>query len=220
MAIELPQLPTDEAELDDLLSTPDVAVIQSLAEAAGPIVLLGAGGKVGPSLALMARRALDAAGSNTEVIAVSRWSDERSRTLLEDGGIRTLSADLADPDVYADLPDAGSLFFLVGHKFGASADSARTWWMNAIVPSLAAARYRGVPSVVYSTGNVYPFRPMQLGGATEATPPAPIGDYAQSRLAREQVFRHAATTWGTRADNLVAGIEIKGRDRHVQHGRA
>ena len=69
--------------------------------------------------------------------------------------------------------------------------------MNAIVPSLAAARYRGVPSVVYSTGNVYPFRPMQLGGATEATPPAPIGDYAQSCLAREQVFRHAATTWGT-----------------------
>lgn len=189
--------PGNEAELEELLSRPTPAVVEQLSKLDGDLVLLGTGGKVGPSLAMMARRALDEAGSSSRVIGVSRWSDADVRQRVEDQGIQTVSADLADPDAYAALPDAAAMLFLVGHKFGSSGDSSRTWWMNSTVPALAANRYRGVPTVVYSTGNVYPLRPTSLGGASESDPTGPVGAYAQSCLAREQMFTHAGHAWGT-----------------------
>lgn len=189
--------PRDEAELEELLSRPTPGVIEQLSRLEGDLVLLGTGGKVGPSLATMARRALDEAGSRSRVIGVSRWSDAEARRRVEAQGIETVAADLADPDAYDSLPDAAAMLFLVGHKFGSAGDASRTWWMNSTVPALAANRYRGVPTVVYSTGNVYPLRPTGLGGASEDDPTGPIGAYAQSCLAREQMFVHAGRTWGT-----------------------
>lgn len=186
-----------EDALDDHLSTPGPAVAEALSGIDGDLVVLGAGGKVGPTLCRMAARALSAAGSPARVLAVSRWSDAKARDALERHGVVTVAADLADPASYEDLPDAGALWFLAGQKFGTTGREHLTWWMNAVVPGFAAARYRGVPTVVYSSGNIYPFVAPASGGCTEATEPAPVGQYAQSCLAREQAFAHAAETWGT-----------------------
>jgi nucleoside-diphosphate-sugar epimerase len=189
--------PADETELEELLSRPDPGVVDELRRIDGDLVILGAGGKVGPTLAMMARRAADEAGGTGRVIGVSQWSDADARARLDAAGVETLAADLSDPDVYAQLPDAAAVAFLVGHKFGSALDTSRTWWMNAAVPALAASRYRGVPTLVYSTGNVYPLRPTSTGGASERDATGPVGAYAQSCLAREEMFRRAAGAWGT-----------------------
>lgn len=189
--------PQDETALEQMLSLPDAHVEAALAPLKGDFVILGAGGKVGPTLAFMAQRTLQSAGSSARVIAVSQWSDADVRARLNAAGVTTLQADLANPDVYRDLPDAAAVAFLVGHKFGSSGDTSKTWWMNAAVPALAASRYRGIPSVVYSTGNVYPLRNTSRGGASENDEVGPVGLYAQSCLAREGMFGRAAAMWGT-----------------------
>jgi nucleoside-diphosphate-sugar epimerase len=197
-ASEIPTTaPADEQQLDELLSRPLPGVGRALAALGGDILLLGAGGKIGPTMSMMARRALDEVGSTARVIAVSRFSDPSSRELLEKGGIVVHPADLSQSESYADLPDAAGMFYLAAMKFGTSGQEHQTWWSNAAMPAMVAGRYRGVPSVVYSTGNVYPLSPLTRGGSTEADVPAPIGEYAQSCLARERLFSHASHTWGT-----------------------
>lgn len=190
-------MPQAEDELDEALSEPSPEVGRVLAGIEGDVVILGAGGKVGPTLCRMVRRALDATGSDARVLAVSRWGDEAARATVEGWGVETVVADLSDPDAYAGLPHAGALFFLAGNKFGTTGNEHTTWWMNAVVPGLAASRYRGVPTVVYSSGNVYPFVPPTTGGCSEDHPVGPVGTYAQSCLAREQAFTHASQAWGT-----------------------
>jgi nucleoside-diphosphate-sugar epimerase len=189
--------PADEAALDDLLSLPSPGVGEALAAAGGDVVLLGAGGKIGPTMARMARRALDDVGSDARVIAVSRFSDAEVAGQLRAEGIGVQSADLSEPASYKDLPDAAAMFYLAAMKFGTTGQEHRTWWSNAAMPAMVADRYRGVPSVVYSTGNVYPLSPLTRGGSLESEPPAPVGEYAQSCLARERIFTNAAHTWGT-----------------------
>jgi len=188
-----------EAELDDLLSDPPAAVREALDGLRGDIVVLGAGGKMGPTLARMARRALDAAGRPHAVYAVARFSDARVRKHLENAGVRTLSGDLTKRADVDRLPDAAAVVFMAGAKFGTTADAARTWVTNCHASSLAAERYAGVATVVFSTGNVYPLVPVASGGATESTPPAPIGEYAQSALGRERIFELFARERGTPA---------------------
>ncbi|GAA4525167.1 NAD(P)-dependent oxidoreductase [Brachybacterium paraconglomeratum] len=189
--------PADERELDELLSRPLPGVGEALAALGGDIVLLGAGGKIGPTMSLMARRALDQVGSTARVVAVSRFSDPASRELLEEAGIIVHPADLSESANYADLPDAAGMFYLAAMKFGTTGQEHQTWWSNAAMPALVADRYRGVPSLVYSTGNVYPLSPLGSGGSTEADDPAPVGEYAQSCLARERLFSYASHTWDT-----------------------
>lgn len=189
--------PKDEAALEHLLSQPAPGVGDALAAVGGDIVLLGAGGKIGPSMAVMARRALDEVGSSARVVAVSRFSDETARRHLEESGVVVQSADLAAPESYATLPDAAAMFYLAAMKFGTTGQEHRTWWSNAAMPAMVADRYRAVPSVVYSTGNVYPLTPLSYGGSVETDEPAPLGEYAQSCLARERIFTNAAHTWGT-----------------------
>lgn len=193
----VPPAPRSEEELDELLSRPTVAVIEQLSGFDGNLVLLGGGGKVGPSLARMARRALDEAGNPSRVISISRWSDEQARQQMEDHGIDVVSADLSQPSAWKDLPDASAVFYLLGHKFGSASAQSLTWWLNAVVPGMCADRYRGVPTVAYSTGNVYPLQPARLGGSYESDEVAPVGTYAQSCSAREQAFLHGAEMWGT-----------------------
>ena len=192
-----PEFPSDEAALDELLSRPLAGVGEALARCGGDVVLLGAGGKIGPTMSLMARRALDEVGSDARVIAVSRFSDAAARKQLASANIVVHQADLADSRSYRDLPDAGAVFYLAAMKFGTTGQEHSTWWSNAAMPAMVADRYRGVPSVVYSTGNVYPLTPLAGGGSTESDDPAPIGEYAQSCLARERLFSHASHAWGT-----------------------
>lgn len=189
--------PTTEEELDEILSRPTPGVIETLSGIEGDLVLLGGGGKVGPTLARMARRALDSAGSPAKVVSVSRWSDQAAADEARRHGIEVVSADLGDPDAWAGLPDAGAVVYLLGHKFGSTSNPSLTWWLNAVVPGFCASRYRRVPTVAYSTGNVYPLRPTQLGGSTELDELGPVGMYAQSCAAREQVFAQAAERWAT-----------------------
>jgi dTDP-4-dehydrorhamnose reductase len=189
--------PADEIALDELLSRPAPGVAGALTAAGGDIVLLGAGGKIGPSMARMGRRALDDAGSDAQVVAVSRFSDENVRAQLDTAGVRTHAADLSDPEAYAGLPDAAAVYFLAAMKFGTTGQEHQTWWSNAAIPTLVSSRYRGVPTTVYSTGNVYPLMPLTAGGAVESDPVDPVGEYAQSCLARERIFAHAAHTWDT-----------------------
>lgn len=192
-----PNQPADEAELEDLLSTPLPGVGEALKAVGGDILLLGAGGKIGPTLAMMARRALDEVGSDAKVIAVSRFSDTAVRERLTDAGIVVQQADLSVSESYRDLPDAAAMYYLAAMKFGTTGQEHLTWWSNAAMPAMVADRYRGVPSVVYSTGNVYPLRKLAEGGSIESDPAEPVGEYAQSCLARERIFTNAAHTWDT-----------------------
>lgn len=191
--------PRNDTELDARLSEPRAQTIDALARCPGDVVILGAGGKMGPTLA---RMALDAARradgpSPRRVIAVSRFSNARAGHDLRDAGVHTVSADLLDPAAVDALPDAPNVIFMAGQKFGTSDAPARTWMMNVVVPALCARRYARSRFVVFSTGNVYPLTPAPGGGARESDAPAPVGEYAWSCLGRERVFEHAAAA-GTR----------------------
>ena len=188
----------DLDRLEELLSRPSDLVVETLAGLDGDLVVLGAAGKMGPSLARMARRALDREDSPHEVIAVSRFSSPASRATIEDAGVRTLRCDLLDAAAVAALPEAAAVIFMAGTKFGTGGDESTTWAINAWLPGLVAERYAGVPTVVFSSGNVYPLVPIDSGGATEDTTPGPLGEYAQSVLARERIFEHFSRRDGTR----------------------
>jgi len=184
------------AELEETLSRPTPAAVESLRCLDGDLVILGAGGKMGPSLARMARRALDLSGSPNAVHAVSRYTSASSRAELDDIGVHTIACDLLDRGAVRSLPPAAAILFMAGTKFGTSSDRSTTWAHNSLLPGIIAERYAGVPTVVFSSGNVYPFC-AQGHPATEQTAPAPIGEYAWSVLARERIFEHFANTAGT-----------------------
>ena len=188
--------------LADALSAPPEGLPPILGALDGDIIVLGAGGKMGVSLAQMARRALDATpgGDARVVTAVSRWSDARAAAALEAAGVRVLHADLLDRGAVDALPFAPNVIFMAGQKFGTGGDPAQTWAMNTIVPAWCGERFAGARQVVFSTGNVYPLTPATGRGATETTPPAPIGEYAMSCLGRERV----STALGQRHTSPVA----------------
>jgi nucleoside-diphosphate-sugar epimerase len=185
----------NEAELDDLLSAPRRETVAALAACPGDIVILGAGGKMGPTLARMAARA---AGSGSRVIAVSRWSSDNARKALEQAGVETLSADLLDRDSVAKLPDAPNVVFMAGQKFGTSGAPTMTWAMNTLVPANCAERYRDSRIVAFSTGNVYSLTPTSSSGSRETDTLGPVGEYAASCVGRERVFELYAERHGTR----------------------
>jgi len=188
-----------EAELEEALTAPSPALIADLARGAGDLVILGAGGKMGPTLAVLARRGLDAAGrSGDTVYAVSRFGEASVRERLTRAGVEVVPFDLIENDDFAALPDAPHVVFMVGAKFGAATSPSWAWEVNAALPDRVARRYRDSAISILSTGNVYPFLPASSGGASEDVTPAPVGEYAQSCLGRERVFEFAAQQRGTR----------------------
>lgn len=162
-----------------------------------PLVILGAGGKMGPSLAVLARRAASAARHPLRIVAASRFSDARARQWLEEQGLETCQADLLDRASLARLPEARNVIYLVGLKFGTAQKPALTWAVNTIGPYHAVERYPGARMVALSTGNVYPLVQVKSGGATEDHPLTPLGEYANAAVARERVFEHCAVKSGT-----------------------
>lgn len=185
--------PRDEVELEERLSRPTPGLPAVLARVTGDIVILGAGGKIGPSLARMAHRA----DPGRHIIAVSRWSDARTAEELATLGIKIVRADLLDQHALAALPDAPNVVFMAGQKFGTSDSPSSTWAMNAAVPAFVSERYAGARTVVFSTGNVYPLTLPDRGGSSETDSPQPIGEYAFSCLARERLFTAAAARHGS-----------------------
>jgi len=193
----LPETIRNEDELIDVMTQPRPVLVEFMRTVTSPLVILGAGGKMGPTLAILARRAADAAGHPLEVVAVSRYSDPRARAYLETHGVRTLSADLMDRAAFAGLPDTDNLLYLVGLKFGTSSDPARTWATNTLVPAYAAERFARARIVALSTGNVYPLVPVDGGGSAEGDPLTPLGEYSNACVARERVFEYFSSKYAT-----------------------
>lgn len=187
-----------EEKLNDLLTAPSDALVQDMAKLQGDLMILGAGGKMGPTLCVLAKKAVEKSGVARRVIAVSRFSDPLAVQLLQDNGVEAISCDLTDREQLAALPDVENIIFMAGVKFGTTGNEAYTWHMNATVPAFVADRFRGARIVVFSSGNVYPIVPISSGGCRECDSVGPIGEYTQSVLARERVFEYAARQYGTR----------------------
>ncbi len=188
-----------EEELEDRLAEPSAALVSDLASTEGDLVVLGAGGKMGPSLCHLARRALDAAGqTDRQVIAVSRWTDQVVAKRLTERGVRTATFDLSPDADLSGLPEGALVVYMVGAKFGSTGQPAATWAVNALLPATVARRYADARIAAFSTGNVYPLVPVDSGGSVETDPMDPVGEYAMSCLGRERVFEHAALSRGTK----------------------
>ena len=187
-----------ETKLNELLTAPSPALVSDMNRLPGDLMVLGAGGKMGPSLCVLAKRAFEAAGKNARVVAVSRFSDGNERRWLEENGVETITADLLDPIQRAALPHIENIVFMAGRKFGTRGRECLTWAMNAALPAFIAEQYKASRIVVFSSGNIYPPVLASSPGCTEDTPPGPVGEYAMSCLARERAFEYAASVHGTR----------------------
>lgn len=177
-------------ELENRLAKPSDELIADLGKVDGDIMLLGVGGKMGPSMARLAVNAIQKGGLNKKVIGVSRFSSGDLKRQLEDMGVRTISADLLNEEELQALPDVKNVIFMAGNKFGTTGNEHFTWAMNAYLPGRVSEKFKHSRMVVFSTGNVYPLTPVGAGGATEEAAPNANGEYGQSCLGRERVFEH------------------------------
>jgi nucleoside-diphosphate-sugar epimerase len=183
-----------EAQLEERLARPSAGLVEDLGKLDGDLLVLGAGGKLGPSLV---RLALNAVHGSRRVIAVSRFSEPGLAESLAADGAVVVPADIADDEALRNLPDAANVVFGVGAKFGTSGRESATWFTNTYLPGRVADRFSGSRITALSTGNVYPLVPVTSGGCTEDSPVGPVGDYAMSCLGRERVLSHFAERNGT-----------------------
>jgi nucleoside-diphosphate-sugar epimerase len=182
--------------LEERLTTPSAALVADLAALDGDIMVIGAAGKMGPTLATLAQRALDAAGGGRKVTAVARFSDKAARERLDAAGVTTIAADIHDPAQLAGLPEAANIVYMLGTKFGTTGAEHQTWATNTYLAGRVAERFPAARWTDFSSGNVYPLRPVVRGGADETVPPEPVGEYAQTCLARERLFEHVSRQTG------------------------
>jgi nucleoside-diphosphate-sugar epimerase len=172
------------------LYRPSPALVEDISKLEGDIMILGVGGKMGPSLARLAKNAIETAGIKKRVIGVSRFTDTAAKAELEAEGVETIAADLLDEQDLAALPAISNIIYMAGTKFGTTGKEAQTWAMNTYLPGRVADRFRASRIVAFSTGNVYPFSAISGGGSAETHPVGPVGEYAQSCLGRERMFQY------------------------------
>jgi len=194
----LPEPIETEEALDEILTRPRAALIEFIQSIHSPLLLLGAGGKMGPTLAVLAERAAQLAGHPLEIVAASRFSNGSTREWLEQRGIHTLSCDLLDLQSWQHLPDADNIIYLLGQKFGTSQNPALTWAINTLPPAYACERYPASRMAVLSSGSIYSLTPVSKGGAGETEPLFPLGEYANACIARERIFEHFSQQLSTR----------------------
>lgn len=187
-----------EEKLNEMLATPSDALIEDMKKIEGDIMVLGAGGKMGPTLCVLAKNAIKAAGLDKKVYAVSRGSDKIATELMKSNDIEVIAMDLLDKDSLYSLPDCPNVIYMAGRKFGTDGNEWQTWAMNSTLPAFVADKFKNSKIVVFSSGNIYPIVPINEGGCTESDRPAPNGEYAMSCLARERAFEYAANTFGTK----------------------
>ena len=195
--IDNPEFIATEPELEEILTRPSAPLIAAITSYSSPLLILGAGGKMGPTLAVLARRAAEAAGHSLDVVAASRFTDAASRQWLEARGVRTMSCDLIDASAVAALPDSGNILYLVGLKFGTAQNPSATWAMNTLVPARVCERHPHSRIVALSTGNVYPLSAVSRGGSVETDALTPLGEYANAAVARERIFEFHSRRNGT-----------------------
>lgn len=187
-----------EEKLNQLLTQPSEALIEDMKKIKGDIMVLGAGGKMGPTLCVLAKNACKAAGVDKKIYAVSRGSDQIATDLMKENGIEVIAADLLDKEKLYALPEVENVIYMAGRKFGTDGNEWQTWAMNSTLPAFVADKFKKSNIVVFSSGNIYPIVPLSEGGCTEADRPVPNGEYAMSCLARERAFEYAANTFGTK----------------------
>ena len=198
-------------QLEEMISRPTEGVVEALRRLDGDMIVLGVGGKMGPSLVRMAKRADESAGTKRRIIGVDLFPSGNQDEKLRAVGIETIKCDLLDSDQLAKLPDAPNVIFMVGMKFGSTGQESLTWAMNAFLPGLVAQKYRKSRIVVFSTGNIYGLTPVALGGPVESAAPNPVGEYAISALGRERIFEHFSRSLGipTAIIRLNYSIEMR-----------
>ncbi len=207
----LPQVIASVEELDELLSRPTVGVVETMRRIPGDVVVLGVGGKMGPTLARLLRRAAEAVGTPRRVIGVARFSNPELPRMLKAWDVEAIAADLLDPKQLAQLPDAPNVIYMPALKFGASGQAGRTWAINSFLPGLVCQRYPQSRIVAFSTGNVYGLVPVASGGSKESDELRPVGEYAMSCLGRERVFDYFSREAGTRValERLYYATEMR-----------
>jgi nucleoside-diphosphate-sugar epimerase len=193
-----PDVIENETQLDDLLTRPRPQLVEFIRQVRSPLLILGAGGKMGPTLAVLAHRAAVAAGHKLRIVAVSRFRNAAAREWLESHGVEVISCDLFNRETMAVLPEATDILYLVGVKFGTSQNPSLTWAANTLIPTNVAERFPQARLVALSTGNVYPMVPLASGGATETDSLTPLGEYANAAVARERLFEFHSRQRGTR----------------------
>lgn len=187
-----------EEKLNQMLAEPSDALVADIKKIKGDIMVLGAGGKMGPTLCVLAKNAIEKAGVEKRVIAVSRFTDPFATELLNKQGIATISCDLLNHEQLSALPEVENVIYMAGRKFGTDGSEWQTWAMNATLPAFVAEKFKKSNIVVFSSGNIYPIVPLSSGGCTEKDKVGPIGEYAMSCLARERAFEYAANHYGTK----------------------
>lgn len=188
----------NEEQLENELSTPTAADIEAARALSGDILILGAGGKMGPSLARLVRQASDQAGVRRRVFGVAQFSQASARASLEKAGIETFDCDLLDIGQISRLPQCENVLYLLGRKFGSTDRPDITWAINTLLPAFVLQHFAASRFVAFSTGNIYPLVPAVSGGSVETDPPAPVGEYAQSCLGRERIFEYYSQENGTK----------------------
>jgi len=195
--MQLPSLIHTEEELEDILTTPGTDLKEFMRGLDGDIMILGSGGKMGVTLAILANRTIQETGIQKKVIAVDRFDEQTARDSLEKAGIETIQCDLLNKAEVSELPFVENIVYMVGRKFGTEDDQELTWAINVLAPDIVASHFRKSRIVVFSTGCVYPLV-SPPGGCKEDIPPGPVGEYAQSCLGRERIFSYFAKEFGTR----------------------
>ena len=195
---KLPAFIASENELEDFLSTPSEALIEDLSAVDGDIMILGAGGKMGPSMAKLAMRAVREGGLKKKVYAVNRsFREEHLRKQMEELGIQIVKCDFLEDGALEKLPECQNIIFLAGMKFGSSEAQAQLWALNCLMPGLVARRFRSSRIVELSSGNIYGLNNLLHGGPVDGDDLKPFGDYAMSVLGRDRMFEYAAETYKT-----------------------
>lgn len=194
----IPQSFADVEALEAFMSEPTPGLIADLAAVDGDIIVLGVGGKMGPTLARMAKRA----APHKRIIGVARFSEPGLKASLESHGVECIACDLLDRQALQRLPNVAqgvrNCVFMAGHKFGAADNAALTWMMNVGVPMMVAEAFCDMRIVSFSTACVYPFVAVDGPGADETTPATPpAGDYANSCVGRERMFEFGSRKYGT-----------------------
>lgn len=192
-----PESIADEDQLDDLLSRPTSVVCDQLDAIRGDFIILGAGGKMGPSLTQMLCRACETLGKKCSIYAVSRFTSSSAKRVIEASGATPISGDLLDESLYRSLPDADNVIFMTGMKFGTADGAPQTWAMNTYLPTLVCRRYLGKRTLAFSTGNIYPLVRPESGGSRESDGADPVGEYGMSALGRERMFEYFSLKYGS-----------------------
>ena len=182
----------NEEQLDEMLSKPSVEAVEMFSKIDGDIMFLGVAGKIGPSLALMAKRACDEAGVNKKIIGVSLFESDEQQKKIESIGIETIHGDLLNIEFIKSLPKVKNIFFLAGMKFGSLDNLSLTWAVNSYLPALVVEHFNNSKIVAFSTGCVYPLVSVESGGSLASDLPEPVGEYAQSCLGRERMFEYGS----------------------------